>query len=115
MPSANSGPGRTGTVRTVPNTPKNRGGVKNFAEIGRYYEYPYAIAGVTKDSTGAVLGNCSVDLFKTDDDTKIASTSSDANGIYSIPASQYITCYAVAYKAGAPDVAGTTVNTLVGT
>ena len=40
---------------------------------------------------------------------------SDANGYYefrtAIPAELY---YVVAYKAGAPDVAGTTVNTLTG-
>lgn len=77
----------------------------------------FRLAGVTKDSTGAVLGNCVVDWFDTATDAKIGTTTSDANGLYEFrsagqPPNAY---YLVAYKAGSPDVAGTTVNTLVGT
>jgi hypothetical protein len=39
---------------------------------------------------------------------------SDAGGKYSIPVNIGIQHYAVAYLAGSPDVAGTTVNTLTG-
>lgn len=98
----------------VPNTAATKVGIRNLAEIHRYYEYPYAVAGITKDSTGTPIGGCTVRLFRTADDTEFGETTSDASGNYSIPASQYITCYAVAYKAGAPDVGGTTVNTLTG-
>jgi hypothetical protein len=73
------------------------------------------ISGYTRNATGAILPNCDVHLFRTVDDAEIDQTTSDAAGYYefrtAIPVERY---YAVAYLAGAPDVAGTTVNTLVG-
>jgi hypothetical protein len=73
-----------------------------------------AITGVTRDSTGAVLGSCTVHLFRTSDDVKVDTTTSDASGNYSfVRIADATTYYCVAYKAGSPDVAGTTVNTLV--
>lgn len=74
----------------------------------------FTITGVTKDSAGAALGNCVVDLFRTEDDSCAGRVQSDASGNYKIEATPQLTHYAVAYKAGSPDVAGTTVNTLVG-
>lgn len=73
------------------------------------------ISGVTKDSTGATLGGCTVKLFRTDNDTLYAQMISDASGNYSFSVPNDTTYYVVSYKAGAPDVAGTTVNTLTGT
>lgn len=73
------------------------------------------IAGVTKDSTGAALGGCTVKLFRTSDDVWIATTTSDGSGNYSFTVPNTATTYyVVAYKAGSPDVTGTTVNTLLG-
>jgi hypothetical protein len=72
------------------------------------------ISGTTKDSTGAALGSCVVDLFYTRDDTLAAKVTSDANGAFAFLIGPNLSCYIVAYKAGSPDVAGTTVNTLVG-
>lgn len=73
------------------------------------------IFGVTKDSTGAALGSCTVDLFTTTDNVLVATTVSDASGNYEFRGrSTSFTHYVVAYKAGSPDVSGTTVNTLVG-
>jgi hypothetical protein len=75
------------------------------------------ISGVTKGSTGSVLGSCAVELFTTTDDVLFARTTSDATtGAYSfsVPSNGWA-FYCVAYKAGSPDVAGTTVNTLYGT
>jgi len=76
----------------------------------------FSIAGVTRDSTGAPLGNCIVDWFDTATDRKLDTVTSDANGLFEFrnagqPPNAY---YLVAYLAGAPDVAGTTVNTLTG-
>lgn len=76
----------------------------------------YVISGVTRDSAGVILGSCNVQLFETITDLYISDTTSDATtGAYSFtnvsPMSRQY--YIVAYKAGAPDVAGTTVNTLV--
>lgn len=73
------------------------------------------IVGVTKDSTGAPLAGCTVDLFRTIDNVMIDSVVSDASGNYVFTsAGTQFSYYIVAYKAGAPDVAGTTVNTLLG-
>lgn len=74
------------------------------------------ISGITKDSSGVALGNCTVDLFRTIDDVLQQRTTSDGGGNYALdPVNNgngpY---YIVAYKVGAPDVAGTTVNTLLG-
>lgn len=75
----------------------------------------YHLTGVTKSSTGAALGSVTVKLYRTSDDALIATTTSDGSGNYSFTLSNTTTqYYVVAYKAGSPDVAGTTVNTLVG-
>lgn len=76
----------------------------------------FKISGTTRDSTGAALGGCAVDWFNTADDVKLGSTTSDADGLFEFrgagqPPNAY---YLVAYKAGSPDLAGTTANTLVG-
>jgi hypothetical protein len=76
---------------------------------------PILISGVTKDSTGAALASCTVQLFRTADDQLVQEFLSDGSGNYaSSPVGLGQLYYAVAYKAGSPDVAGTTVNTLAG-
>lgn len=74
------------------------------------------IVGVTKDGTGAIIGSATVKLYRTVDDLLMDLCVSDAvTGAYSFSAIGLAeTYYAVAYKAGAPDLSGTTVNTLVG-
>src|SRR3954469_7696551 len=75
------------------------------------------LTGVTKDSSGAALGGCTVRVFRTADNSYIGATVSDAVGAYAFAlptggaADQY---FVVSYLAGAPDVAGTTLNTLTG-
>lgn len=76
----------------------------------------FRLTGITKDSTGAALGNCVVDWFNTATDVLIGTTTSDANGLFEFrsagqPPNAY---YLVAYKAGVTDVTGATVNTLTG-
>lgn len=75
----------------------------------------WSLSGITKDSTGAVVGGARVELYYTGNDQPISAVVSDGTtGAFSfkvgIAAGPY---YAVAYKAGSPDVAGTTVNTLL--
>lgn len=76
----------------------------------------YSLTGITRDSAGSPLGLCAVYLFKTATNTLVAATTSDADGNYSFVSdiSPTETHFVVSYKTGAPDVAGTTVNTLVG-
>lgn len=76
----------------------------------------FSLSGVTRDSSGVALGNCVVDLFLNSEDTLVASTTSDGSGVYGfILSGNSQTYYVRAYKAGAPDVAGTSVNTLTAT
>lgn len=78
--------------------------------------YPFVIAGVTKDKDGVALGGCTVKLFTATDDVLRYTMISDATtGAYSfvVPSNGW-TWYAVAYKAGSPDRTGATVNTVVG-
>lgn len=73
------------------------------------------LSGVTRDSAGAILGSCVVQLFRTEDDSYQGQTFSDATtGAFTFQILEGGPFYIVAYKAGGPDVAGTTVNTLVG-
>jgi hypothetical protein len=76
----------------------------------------YRIFGITKDSGGSALGGCNVEVFETASGLLRGATVSDATGNYSIDVtgSEGMTFFAVAYKAGSPDVTGVTVNTLVG-
>lgn len=71
--------------------------------------------GVTRDQYGTPTGGCVVQLFRTSDDLFIMEITSDASGNFLLQ-SVYTpdTHYIVAYKAGSPDIFGTTVNTLVG-
>lgn len=73
------------------------------------------ISGVTKDSTGTPIPNALVQLFHTSDDAFVMQTTSDGAGNYVVYTPYGDGHYCVAYLAGSPDVAGTTVNTLVGT
>lgn len=88
--------------------PAHRGRVPQPAQYLRIF-------GVTKDSTGAVLASCTVKLFETMTDLYVESMVSGADGAYEFrSASLTKAYYVVAYLAGSPDVAGTTVNSLVG-
>lgn len=74
-----------------------------------------SVTGTTKDSAGAALGGVTVKCFVAATNAYVASAVSNGSGIYSVTAPTAPTaCFCVAYKAGAPDVAGTTVNTLTG-
>jgi hypothetical protein len=74
----------------------------------------FRVTGITRDSAGAALGNCTVKLFQSSTDIEVVETTSDGSGNFTCSLGNnagYF--YLVAYKPGAPDVAGTSVNTLV--
>ncbi len=77
------------------------------------FPFNASITGISRDSTGAPLGDCVTKLFRTWDDAIIASTVSDGSGNYTFYPPSSGPYYVVWYKAGSPDVAGTSVNTLV--
>lgn len=73
------------------------------------------LTGITKDATGAALAACVVRCFRTTPAVFVSQTVSDGSGNYRASSLGGVACFCVAYKAGSPDVAGTTVNTLIGT
>ena len=73
--------------------------------------------GITKDSTLAVVANAIVQGFVTSTDGYVGEVTSGEDGTYSLPTNTVagVQHYLVAYKAGSPDIAGTTVNTITNT
>lgn len=72
-----------------------------------------SLTGFTRDSAGTPLASCTVYLFHAGDESFVAVTTSDGSGAYTFsPLADAGPFFIVAYKAGSPDVEGTTVNTL---
>jgi hypothetical protein len=72
------------------------------------------IIGTTLDASGNPLASCVIQCYLTSNDVFVGQVTSDSGGYYELPS--YFsaqTHYLVAYKPGAPDVAGTSVNTIV--
>ena len=69
------------------------------------------IVGVSRDATGVALGSCTVKVFRTADDVLVGSTVSDGSGNWTAYPDQEGPYYYVEYKAGSPDVFGTSPNT----
>ena len=75
----------------------------------------YAISGVTRDVLGSAVPGVTCHLFVTASDLLLDTVVSDANGVFRLITPLYPdTHYVQAYKAGAPDVSGCSVNTLIG-
>ena len=74
----------------------------------------YCFDGISRDSTGAVLGSCDVKLFRADTDTVTGRVTSGTDGTWKICSNNGGAHYLVEYKSGAPDVAGTSLRTLIG-
>ena len=75
----------------------------------------FAISGVTRDALGTPIAGCTVSLFRGDAfNTFIQTLISDGSGAYTFSLGDNSGIFWLrAYLAGAPDLAGTTVNTLV--
>lgn len=77
----------------------------------------WKLQGVTRDNTGAALGNCDVIAFETGRLAVGATpveghTISDGSGNYTIPVALNTHYEVIAYLAGSPDRAGITLRTL---
>lgn len=75
------------------------------------------LRGSCVDNTDVAVANAIVQGFRTADDVYLGEVQGNNDGTYSlgVEASKVTTCYLVAYKPGSPDIAGTTVNTLLPT
>ena len=120
-----------GSRTPAPGMPKL--GMTTVSGFSKYNTPPrqpmrYRLTGRTLDSAGATLGNCNLEIFEIVTTTAIyphaepkgrlvATATSDANGNYSVDVFDRpgVKFQVDAYKPGAPDVAGTTLNTLTGT
>ena len=75
----------------------------------------YTIDGYTKDSAGAIIPSASVFLFRTDTKAYVSATTSDLGGYYTFTVdNNTVEYFLVGYKDGSPDLAGTTIKTVVG-
>lgn len=75
----------------------------------------FGFVGVTRNQYNSAIGTCVVKLYRTSDDLLLDTTTSDPSGNFLLNTAYYPdTHYIRAYKAGSPDVMGTTVNTLIG-
>ena len=93
---------------------------------GNSFETPHAgygtqsikfILGTCVDNLDAPVANAIVQCFATTTDLLTGEVTANTDGTYAVP-TPYVSPaqhYLVAYKAGSPDIAGTTVNTLTAT
>jgi hypothetical protein len=71
------------------------------------------IAGVSRDSAGAILGNCKVSLLQSGGLILVAETTSDASGNYAFDNPGSGPFLVLGYKAGSPNVDGVTDSNLI--
>lgn len=72
------------------------------------------LIGTSRDSGGAVLGSCTVKAFVTSTDVLAGTTVSDSAGYFEVCTSNSGVAHRIdAYKGGSPDLAGSSVNTLI--
>lgn len=76
----------------------------------------YSLSGNCYNSRGAAVASATVKIFDTATDTLQATTTSNSGGAYVFTTLTSVgPYYAVAYHANSPDIAGTTLNTLLAT
>lgn len=75
---------------------------------------PKKVTGVTFNANGDPLAGATVSLFNTATGLLVDTQISDSAGNYQCGDPNAVACFAVAYKAGSPDIAAATVNTLLG-
>ena len=89
--------------------------VAEFVAVPALEPQRYVIAGVTFDAQGNVLPFVTVRCFETLSGIEVANDVSDAMGNYQVIVNGQLglTYFCVAYLPDTPDVAGTTLNTLL--
>jgi hypothetical protein len=74
----------------------------------------FGLVGVTRDVYGSPLGGVTLKLFRTATDEVVSAVVSDPAGNYVLSTPFYPDAhYVVSYKAGSPDVFGSSINTLI--
>lgn len=95
----------------------NSGMFEPFSRDGDGTQSRNFLRGVCKDSTSTIVANAIVQGFVTGTDVFVGEVTGGEDGTYLLGTEQLKTTphYLVAYKPGSPDIAGTTVNTLLPT
>lgn len=75
----------------------------------------FGLSGVTRDGNGAALAGVTVDLFASGSNIWLARTVSDGSGNYAFTGVGFGTVFIIAYLAGSPEVAGSSVHNLAPT
>lgn len=107
---AGFGPGGMGAGASL-RTPDGRGVA---FQPSRLFERNWTIRGFSYDANGIRLAFATVNLFETATNQWVATTTSGSDSVYFFTVDKTKTYFEVFYKAGSPDVYGTTVNTLMG-
>jgi hypothetical protein len=92
-------------------------GFEPFSCDGDGNQFKNRIVGQCLDSVGSPVANAIVQGFVTATDAYVGEVTAANDGIYNLMTEQLTSTqhYLVAYKQGSPDIAGTTVNTLLPT
>ena len=99
----------------VPRVPKAMPTVRMFAAIPVHVaDDRYTIVGVTRDNVGDPLPDCTVLLFRTEDDSRAGVVESDASGNFILDASDQLTHYIVGQNV-AGEVYGASATDKIGT
>lgn len=83
-------------------------------EMTRGISSRLAFLGTSRDQYGSPLGGCTIICYRTTDRSFVSEVVSNADGSFFVNTFYPDQHFLVFYKAGFPDVFGTTVNTLVG-
>jgi hypothetical protein len=94
-----------------------RGGYEDFSCDGPGCQFKNRIKGTCVDSSDVPVASAIVQGFVTATDAYVGEVTANTDGTYELMTEQLTSTahYLVAYKAGSPDIAGTTVNTLLPT
>jgi len=91
-------------------------GYEPFSCDGDGCKHTKFILGRCEDASGAAAANSTVKSYRTSDDALSGQDTSRNDGTYIVPAIYgSVAHYVVAYKPGAPDITGATLNTLTPT
>lgn len=83
-------------------------------EVTRGCSSRWGVIGVARDQYGSIIVGMTMKLYRTSTDEMVSTIVSDGNGAYLLTTPYYPDAhYIVGYKAGFPDIYGTTVNTIV--
>ena len=70
----------------------------------------FGISGITKDASGNILGNCTVNLFADGSEQWLQQTISDDAGFFSFTGIGVGAIFMTAYRVGSPEVDGISIH-----